>query len=470
MSKRIGFRKGSASVLLAVFIFWVAPGVRTQGQETQATEPTKADLVKTLETLLPLLEAENYTAAAEYVMMPPTMNANMLSGILKANELSLPGIKRLARDAKFGKATELFGAERAAILANKMGADVNQCYGFNHETKLATAEIIAQWDGSKFKLVRIDDVGKLAGVEADMNSKSAADPKPETGAENEDSDAVLKRAALAIQEFQAAVEQNPNDVASRAKLAMALYQIGNYPAAWTQLMAANQVEPNHVGVTRGLDAMINEFTRQGVFTVGVPTETVQALLGEPSDVLDLKARTRWRYAHWGIDFSDGRVGEIIDLRGADKALFEPTEKISTDLGGQTWNTGFRRKEKGKSVAYYFVPGETISNYTQLITVERLLDVPGTMEAIGRKLIEDEEKLVPGSMHRVLQPGEDSMILAAKIPGNPKSQTRHQLIRLWKGPKDLFRLTYTAVSEDDPSQETQQKWMGIFQKATLDRIE
>lgn len=459
----------ATTVLLIVVAFMIVPGNQLLGQQAQLVEPTKADLIKTLETIYPLLEAENYSAAAELVMMPSSLNPEMLSGILKAKELSMSGIKQLSRDAKFGKATDLFGTERATSLVKKMGADVDKCYGFNHETDQATGEIIAQWDGARFQLVRIDDVGKLAGVETEMKSDSAKPENPAKGVEKESREEIVRKAALAMRELQTIVDQNPQDVAARAKMAMALYQIGNYPVAWSHLMAAHQVEPKHAGVARGIDAIISEFTKQGVFTVGVPTETIQALLGEPTQKLNLKKRTRWRYAHWGVDFSNDRVGEIIDLRGADVSLFQPTEKVSTDLGGETWSVGFRRKQKGKSVAYYFIPGETMSSYTQLVTVERLLDVAGTMEAIAKKLIEDEKKLVPDSMHRVLKPGEDSIIMAAKIPGNPDSQTRHQLIRLWKGPKDLHRLTYTIVSKDDPSKATQKEWLEIFEKATLDPV-
>jgi hypothetical protein len=303
-----------------------------------------------------------------------------------------------------------------------------------------------------------------------MKSDSAAPKKAVDAVEKEDRDAILRKAAMAIQELQVTVEQNPKDVAARAKLAMAFHQIGNYPGAWTQLMAAYQVEPKHSGVASGIDEIMGEFTKQGVFTVGVPPETIQALLGEPTQKLNLNKRTRWQYAHWGIDFSEeNRVGEIIDLRGATNAWFQPTEKISTDLGGETWLVGFRRKENGRAEVYYFKPGETISNHSQMVTVERLHDVSETMEEIGKKMIADEKKLVPDSRHRVLKPGEESMILAAMIPGKEKSQNRHRLIRLWKGPKDLHRLTYTVVSADEPSQETQKKWLEIFEKATLDEV-
>lgn len=455
-------------VLLNRFLILVVFGlVLLWGRDVQAqTEaPTKADLVKTLEMIYPLLEAQDYDAAAKHVVMPPRMSAEMLSGILKSNELSLDGIQLLAKDAKFDKATVLFGAERAQSLAEKMGADINKCWGFFHETKFGTGEIIAQWDGDAFKLVRIDDVGKIAG--APIEKKGTSAPR---SAENEDPETTLRNAAELIQKLQAEVEQNPNDASTRAKLAMAFYQVGNYPAAWTQLMSAYRLDPKHAGVSRGIDSMINVFTTQGVFTVGVPPETIQGLLGEPTQKLELKARTRWRYAHWGIDFSENdRVGEIIDLRGATNALFQPTEKISTDLGGETWLVGFRRKQKGKAAVYYFTPGETMSSYSQLITVERIHDVPGELKSIVQEIIEQEKKLNPDSNHKILESGQDSAILATRIPGKQKPVTRHQLIRLWKGPKDLHRLTYTMISEDDPSKETQKKWLEIFQKATLDPV-
>lgn len=89
----------------------------------------------------------------------------MLSGFIKRKEISLDGIIRLEKEASFDKASVLFGAEKAASLAKRAGVDVSQCYGFYHRSKEATAEVIVLWKDGRFKIVRLDDVGKLLPAE-----------------------------------------------------------------------------------------------------------------------------------------------------------------------------------------------------------------------------------------------------------------------------------------------------------------
>ncbi|MCF6313763.1 MAG: hypothetical protein L3J39_15065 [Verrucomicrobiales bacterium] len=90
---------------------------------------------------------------------PPTC-----SPFIKRKEISLDGILRLEKEASFDKASVLFGADKAASLAKRSGVDVEHCYGFYHQTKEATAEVIALWKDGTFKIVRLDDVGKLLPV------------------------------------------------------------------------------------------------------------------------------------------------------------------------------------------------------------------------------------------------------------------------------------------------------------------
>ena len=445
-------------------------------QETRVA--TKADLIKTLDSILPLLEAKDYTGAAKFVVIPPQMDVEELAGILKARELSAVGIRELERDAKFGTAIELYGKDRAASIAGRFDSDVTKCFAFKHQVGDVTAEVVGLWDGNQFKLVRIDDVGQLPGVAVDASaggkSTDAADSnpgQPTASAQPMSREDAIKQAAASLPGLLAVVEKNPTDVASRANLAMAHFRIGNTPESWKQLMKARESAPNHKGLARGIDTLINSFTNQGIFTVGVPTETVQALLGEPNQKVDLSGRERWVYGHWGIDFGKDRVHEIIDLRGATEALYKPTEFVKSDLGGQTWVPGLRRKVKGKSTAFYFAPGETISNHKQVIVVERLIGVSdGTdMETISKKVIADEAKLLKGSMHKVLKASDDTAFIAVKIPAAEPAQSRHQLVRLMMGSKDLHRLSYTVISAEEPSQETQMKWLKIFEAATLEKV-
>jgi hypothetical protein len=446
----------------------------SMAQDAESAEPTKADLINALDAILPLLVAEDYAGAAEHVFLPKDVEPKVLASIVKNQELSAAGIRKLEKEAKFGSAIELFGEDRATRFAERMGGVAEKCWAFNHAAGDVTGEVIAQWDGEKFRLIRIDDVGKFSAVAkaavADKNppvvtapgtASPMAQPKP-TRAE------LIQKAAMKIPELEAVVSQTPGDISAREKLAMSYLQIGNAPAAWLQLMSARKIDPKHVGVGRGIDVLIRKFSNQGIFTVGVPTETIKALLGEPEQVVDLKGRTRWLYAYWGVDFEKDRVHEIVDLRGVTQALYLPTEVVKTQLGGETWLPGFRRKIKGRAIACYFVPGETVASHAQMVTVERMLGVVGenTMQQLVNRVIADEAKEILGSQHKILKLTDETAFVAVTMPATEGSKPRHQLVRLFKGPQDLHRLTYMMLSDTEPTTETQKKWFDIFAAAKL----
>lgn len=451
--------------LLIVFSF--ACETASARTPVQAT-PNKAELIRTLYAILPLLEQEKFNEAAKHVVMPTGLKPEDLASLVKNNEIALAGIKRLESDAKFGRATDLFGAERGAYFAKKMNVDLDECYGFNHETEQATAEVIAFWDTNQFKLIRLDDVGKIGGNKTSPESGEAP-PEKQASVGKMPSPEQLRAALPAIQK---AAEQNPNDVGAQAKYAMVLFQVGSLPSSWKQLMKARKLQPDHGGVARGVDALIDAFTHRDVFSVGIPTETIAGILGEPAEKVDLgEDRQRWIYAHWGIDFESNRIHEVINLRGASEALFQPTEIVNVDLDGRGWRCGYRLKKKGRVVAYYFVPGQSLSDHREMFSIERLLRATafGTMQEIAEKTIKDEAAIVKGANHKILLAEEDTVVIASKLPGPTPQETQHNLIRLFKGPQDIHRISYMVKSEKDPSAETQKKWMEIFKSANIKKL-
>lgn len=125
------------------------------------TSPNKALLIEQLKTTYALLEKGDYPAASKFFVLPANFTPDMLAPFIKRREISLAGILRLEKEAKFDKAYTLFGEKRASSLAKRAGVDVTQCYGFYHQTPEATGEVIALWQDGSFKIVRLDDVGKL---------------------------------------------------------------------------------------------------------------------------------------------------------------------------------------------------------------------------------------------------------------------------------------------------------------------
>jgi len=432
----------------SVLAFFLSVIVTLPGTCFAQSSPQKEQLIKTLKTVHSLLKSNDFSGASKHLVLPANFKPEMLDGILSRREISLNGINRLEKEAKFGKASEVFAAERASRFATRAGVDLEQCYGFNYEADSVAAEVIAVWDGTNFKLIRFDDIGKLEPLTEQAPAKMVAADLP----------------ALRL-----SAESEPNNVAARATYAMALFKIGNFPEAWSQLIQARKLDPKHAGITKGLSVVFNEFEKRGIFTVGVPSETIESLLGTPKQKIDLgRGRQRWVYAFLGVDFAADRVHEVIDLRGATNELFSPTEIVSLDLDGRGWRCGFRKKKRGNSAAYYFVPGESVAEWKEEFVIERILngaDV-GSIDTIVQKMATQLSAIDPDTKHKILSTEVDSAIVAIMLPAKGDSPPQHKLVRLMKGPVDLHRLAYTRKG-DAPSQQTQAKWFAIFKSAKLD---
>ena len=156
-------RKLSCLVFAAALLVALA-GCKKAGDQTPggaAAGPTKEAAVQLLRNFLAAVEAKDYDKAAAMIQTSEQVSRDEISKalgrLLDQNELSTRGIDILAERGKWGKLTEVYGAERASRLIARAGVPVDDCYGLN----LDAAEAGFYWDGKQFKLVRIDDIGKL---------------------------------------------------------------------------------------------------------------------------------------------------------------------------------------------------------------------------------------------------------------------------------------------------------------------
>lgn len=410
-------------------------------------EPSQQTMVKNLSEFWDLLEQKDYVAASEYLVLPADFKPEMLSVFAERRELSREGIQRLARQGNYGKAVDLFGQDRADLFAERAKVDVDQCYGLLLEAQGVSAEVIGFWNGTRFKLVRINNVGQLS-------AQSDATPAP------------------SLAELEAAVKENPDDLQPRALYAQALFKAGSLPSAWEQLMAAYKLDPGHSGVARGAAEMAQAFAARDVFTVGLPQDSIHGILGEPRAKVELGGnRERWVYAHIGVDFKDGKFHELIDLRDVPEASFKPTEIVSVTLDGSGWKCGHRRRNRGNVVALFYLPGESYGNWTQQVTIERILNgaTAGNIEQIKNAVINQVVKMNPDTKAKTLVEDENSVIIATMVPHQDPSLTEHKLDHVMLGPVDVHRFSIT-VRGDKPDQEFQKKWLEISKSATLKPIE
>ncbi len=144
-------KKYFSALILALFL------LGCQG----SSQPSKEQLISDLKSVYELLSKGDNLAAVDYFKGPDGIPkedlAKDLGGILEKRELSLSGIEVLEKNGKFGKLSEIF-PERGERWMERNGITTPEdCYGLGYEG----AEVAAYWNGNKFLLIRLDDVGKL---------------------------------------------------------------------------------------------------------------------------------------------------------------------------------------------------------------------------------------------------------------------------------------------------------------------
>ncbi len=146
--------------ILFVLTFALVSCSKLGGNKTSG-QPTKENAVQLLRDALTALEAKDYDKAASYFKIPANATQDeikrQLGRLLELQELSEKGIDILAKDGKWGKLEEAFGADRAKSMAERAGVPLDSCYGLT----LRNAEAGFYWDGKQFKIIRCDDIGKL---------------------------------------------------------------------------------------------------------------------------------------------------------------------------------------------------------------------------------------------------------------------------------------------------------------------
>ena len=132
----------------------------TEPSQPAAGAPSKEAAIQHLKDLNAALEAKDYKKAVTFMApfpgLPPEKMEEQIGKLHEIKEISAKGIDILAAKGKWGKLSEVF-PEKAERWAQKAGVAADQTWGFSYEN----AEVGMHWDGKSFKIIRLDDVGKL---------------------------------------------------------------------------------------------------------------------------------------------------------------------------------------------------------------------------------------------------------------------------------------------------------------------
>lgn len=149
----------SSAAMVAV-LFWTAVNpVAVVAQ--QSSDPTRKDLIETLTTIMGQLENGEIAKTEKLFFLPAEYSPKMLQQLIKRKVISRPGIEALSESGQFGLATFVVRKSDVEEVATEFNVPLNQCYAMKLRQGSTTGEVVAYWDGSKFKILDLNRIGKM---------------------------------------------------------------------------------------------------------------------------------------------------------------------------------------------------------------------------------------------------------------------------------------------------------------------
>ncbi len=284
--------------------------------------------------------------------------------------------------------------------------------------------------------------------------------------------AAAKNPSNASKTNPSANDSDESDVKTQLTVAQLLHTQGDQEKAWKVLQKLYETAPRDVGVLMGIQEVMDGYKRQGRLNVGTFEKSVLELLGPPNQTVEMPWGIRHVYGATAVDFREGKLHEQIKLQGATRELFDASHLVEADLGSTPpWQVGVRQKGDGLDTAFLFPTGESISNWTQMVTIERFVG-----QAKGMKLTrmleilqEQIKSMDPNAKVIHIEQDDTTAIYAVSYPVNDDKPAHQQLVRLWIGERDVHRLAYTHQGAI-PSERDGEKWLAVFRHAKLKPVD
>ncbi len=274
----------------------------------------------------------------------------------------------------------------------------------------------------------------------------------------------------AIELLQKAVELAPDNATFHNQLALAYFRNDELPKMWTQLREGAKVDPGHPEIAKGLLAYWNMFDKQGLFNVGNPKEDIVEVLGEPdADLSDPNNDSRGRliYAFLAVDLREGKVHQVLDLRGLKQHHFMPQEIVDVIFDNRGWTPSYRMNNRYSTACEFTLPNEKIQEWTELFSIQRLhdrADSPAIVD-VAKGMMDSLAKTNPDRKYRIIEADEESVLFEWTTGGNQNSAAQHEIVRLFKAERDIHRVAYVKKT-NQLDEEPRERWVKILQAAKL----
>lgn len=118
--------------------------------------------------------------------------------------------------------------------------------------------------------------------------------------------------------------------------------------------------------------------------------------------------------------------------------------FSTEADGRNWKLGYNAKNDQMSLSEYIIEGESLENWTELVSVMAVWPSDMTLEQYFDSFVQNLKKLIPSSeiQAKIIERGPNTLLAEWWLDDkSPNSQ--HEWIQLFRGSSTIYSLRYTT---------------------------
>lgn len=142
---------------------------------------------------------------------------------------------------------------------------------------------------------------------------------------------------------------------------------------------------------------------------------------------------------------------------------ECEQQLKFSFDDRTWEKGFEQNEKDSSIIEYTLKGETVNDWTELVSVQKLIPISSKDLYYNIFIQKLKESVSPEKVEsKIISKNDDSMVFEWWIDKGPEAQ--HEWFKLIQTPDSTLVLRYTTKKLDqiDKIRDT---WEKILKDAT-----
>lgn len=149
----------------------------------------------------------------------------------------------------------------------------------------------------------------------------------------------------------------------------------------------------------------------------------------------------------------------------------PVERIRIEFDGRQWSEGYRTEKGDQIVKEFVLPGESVENWTELVTAQTLpgLQTRMTAKKIMLQAKKTTLKKCPNAVWNVIDESKEEIVYEWRTTGCPGWDDQYEVSKLMRGTMAVHRFAYTnkklPISED-----RRVRWIGLMDGAELELLQ